>query len=110
MAKRKIPKTIEKQINDYLSVLKADGLPIEKAILFGSYAKNKQHKWSDIDLCVISPRFKDVWKAMEYLWEKRSIENINHVIEPIGFTLKDMNDDWDPLISEIKKTGIEIPV
>lgn len=33
---------------------------VGKVILFGSYARKQQDKWSDIDLGVISDDFKDV--------------------------------------------------
>jgi predicted nucleotidyltransferase len=33
---------------------------ISKVILFGSYAKNQQGEWSDIDLAVVSTDVKDV--------------------------------------------------
>lgn len=106
MAKRKISKKVEKEIKDYVEVLKKDNLPINKVILFGSYAKGTQHEWSDIDLCVISPKFKNAWKALGYLWQKR-IKDTGLTIEPMGFSPKDFEDE-DSLIHEIKKTGIEI--
>ena len=35
-------------------------VPIDRMILFGSYAKGKQHKHSDVDLIIISPKFSDM--------------------------------------------------
>lgn len=32
-------------------------VPIDKMILFGSYAKGKAHRYSDIDLIIVSPKF-----------------------------------------------------
>jgi len=52
MAKKRIPKQVEKKIKEYVDILKADNLPIKKVILYGSYAKGRQHKWSDIDVCI----------------------------------------------------------
>lgn len=34
-------------------------LPIRKLILFGSFAKGKAHEFSDIDLIIVSPKFKE---------------------------------------------------
>ena len=110
MAKKTIPKKVKKQIDKYIGILKADNLPIKKVILFGSFAKGSQREWSDIDLCVISPKFNDAWKSLDYLWSKRIIFDINYTIEPIGFSPKDFQDKYDPIINEIKSTGIEIPV
>ncbi len=109
MAKKTIPKKIEKEIIEYIASLKKDRLPIRKVILFGSYAKGKQHKWSDIDVCVVSPRFKNPWKAGGYLWSKRQISDIRYTIEPIGFSPKDFREG-SSLINEIKQTGIEIKI
>lgn len=108
MVKKAISKKVKKEIDEYIKVLKADKLPIKKVILFGSYAKGVQNKWSDIDLCIISPKFKDAFKAMQYLWLKRT-KDIGLTIEPLGFSPSDFKDKYDSLIHEIKTTGIEIP-
>ncbi len=108
MAKRAIPKKIEKEIIEYVANLRKGRLSIKKVILFGSYAKGKQHKWSDIDLCVISPRFKNTFSAMQYLWLKR-LNDYGHTIQPVGFSPKDYQEG-SSLINEIKKTGVEIKI
>lgn len=105
-----MPKKVKQQITQYINILKQDKLPIKKVILFGSYAKGDQRKWIDIDLCVISPKFQNIYKALEYLWSKRKITDIRYTIEPIGFNSRDFNDRYDTLISEIKNTGIEIKI
>ena len=33
-------------------------VPIYKMLFFGSYAKGNPHKWSDIDLIVVSAKFR----------------------------------------------------
>jgi predicted nucleotidyltransferase len=76
MVKKTIPLKIKKNIQSYIKELKKDKLPIKKVILFGSYAKGIQHKWSDIDICVISPAFKKK-DAIEYLWTKKKIRRHN---------------------------------
>lgn len=110
MAGKRIPKKVEKEIERYLGILKEDKLPINKVFLYGSFTRGSQYKWSDIDLCVISPKFKDSFEASQYLWKKRKIFDINYTNEPVGFTLKDFNDKYNSLASEIKKTGIEVCV
>lgn len=32
-------------------------IPVDKMIFFGSYAKGKAHRYSDIDLIIVSPKF-----------------------------------------------------
>ncbi len=107
MTRKRIPKKIDKSIQEYLNALKKDKLPIDQVFLFGSYAKGKQHAWSDIDLCILSPQFKNPWTAMQYLWSKRLTDS-GTTIEPIGFTERDFINTRSLLTEEIKKTGIKI--
>ncbi len=107
MVKNAIPQKVRKEVEKYISILKGDKLPIKEAILFGSYATGKQRKWSDIDLCIISPKFKNSWDATEYLWFKRKIFDVKYTIEPVGFSPRDFRES-SSLINEIKKTGIRI--
>jgi predicted nucleotidyltransferase len=87
--------------------LQEKALPMEQVFLFGSHAKGKAHRWSDIDVCVISRRFRDRCHAIDYLWARRRDEDVEMGIEPVGFNPKDFVDE-DPLAWEIKRTGIEI--
>ena len=105
MVKKRIPKKVEKKIKEYIDIIKEDKVPVKKVILFGSYAKGEQRKWSDIDLCIISPRFKDSFEAMHYLLLKSN--KIDAIIEPHPYHPRDFVNE-DPLVWEIKKTGIEI--
>lgn len=108
MLKKRVPKKVESRILEFVKILKQDKLPIKRVILFGSYAKGTQHKWSDIDVCVVSPKFKDSWKALTYLSLKRPIK-LNYTIEPVGYEPKDFKGfSLSPIVDEIKKTGIEI--
>ncbi len=106
MSKKRISKKLKNSIRIYIASLRFDKLPIEKVLLFGSYARGNQNQWSDVDLCIISPKFSDTWKATQYLWKKLPF-NSDFIFEPVGFNPKDFADD-SPLISQIKKTGIEV--
>lgn len=103
---KKIPKSVIKEITDYINLLQKDNLPIERVVLFGSYAKGTQHTWSDIDLCIISPKFRNSWKATQYLWSKRT-NDTGLTIEPVGFSPLDYKNE-SSLIAEIKRTGIQV--
>ncbi len=107
MVKRRIPKKVEKKIADLVNAVRADGTPVLSVYLFGSYAKGKQHKWSDVDVCIISPVFgRRIKDPQHYLWSKRFMLR-DYVIEPIGMSPKDFNDDAT-LGYEIRKTGVKI--
>lgn len=108
MVKKRIPKKIKNKILNFVRDLKKDNLPIKKVMLFGSYAKGTSHKHSDIDLCVISPKFKDFVDDTQYLFIKRKDNTIPN-IEPIGLSPKDFTQP-SMLTREIKKYGIEIKI
>ena len=101
MAKSKVIRAI-KHLKNYL---RESGLNVSDITLFGSQAKGEIYKWSDIDLCIISPKFKDNIKALEYLWSRRKDEEVRQGLEPIGFSIEDFRES-NSLIQEIKKTGI----
>ncbi len=109
MVKKKIPKQLEKIVKNYVSILQEDNLPINKVILFGSYAKGTQHKWSDVDIAVVSPKFKDSWEALRYLSDRAPFD-MKYTIEAHGFTPEDFNNKYDSLIHEIKTHGIELTI
>jgi uncharacterized protein len=108
MAQKTIPLNVKNEIALFIQILENEKLPIEKIILFGSFAHGKPHKWSDIDLCVVSPKFKDPVRAMQYLITHRPGDEVP-AIEPIGFNPRDFKEGGG-LIDEIKKTGIEIKI
>ena len=108
MAEKRIPKKTIKIVQDYTQrLLKEDKLSIKKVIIFGSQAKGKSQKWSDIDVCIISPRFKDTMKALEFLLVKRKKEEVMAGLEPVGFSPKDFQEG-SAFVHEIKKTGVVV--
>ncbi|TSC51984.1 MAG: DNA polymerase, beta domain-containing protein, partial [Parcubacteria group bacterium LiPW_72] len=82
-----------------------DKVPLKRVIVFGSYAKGIQRKWSDIDVCLVSPKFQDKIKAFVYLLKKAN--KAQSRIEPHPFHPNDFVNE-DPLVWEIKKDGIEV--
>ena len=94
-----------KYISDYLTECNRLGVHFKRVILFGSYARNTAHKWSDIDLALVSDDFTDMG------WDDRNKitrANIKFVdIEPHIYNTSYF-EEGDPFIEEIKKTGEEI--
>src|SRR3989338_3676947 len=105
MARQRIPKKVRAGIQRYIDILKKEHIPLERVILFGSYAKGRQHRWSDVDLCIVSPYFKNSFNALQLLWSMRPLDSTVR-IEPVGFHPKDFSDRYDSLIHEIRSTGI----
>lgn len=91
----------------YAEKLKKENFPYHSIYLFGSFRKNYAHKWSDIDIAVISDRFKrNSEKNSLLLWTYR--DEVDDRIEPHGFTIKDFEYLNDPMVYEIRTTGIRI--
>lgn len=107
MSRVKTKNEIKKIVKRYARELRDNNFPFRAVYLFGSRVQGKAGKWSDIDVAVISDKLKRNWDKNELLlWRFR--RNIDSRIEPIGFTVKDFKNDTDPMVHEIKKTGIRI--
>ncbi len=87
--------------------LKAENYPFSAIYLFGSYAVGKYHAGSDIDIAVLSDKLKKDWNKNEELLWKIGVD-VDLRIEPIGFVPEDFESEVDPMVREIKKTGIRV--
>jgi uncharacterized protein len=97
----------KKIVRRYAERLKENRYPFKAIYLFGSYAKGKAGKWSDIDVAVISDKLRRNNDENRFLlWKLRM--DISTKIEPHGFTPEDFKEDANPMVYEIKKTGIKV--
>lgn len=87
--------------------LKAENYPFSAIYLFGSYAIRKPRKESDIDIAVLSEKLKKNWNKNEELLWKLGVD-VDSRIEPIGFIPEDFENEFDPMVMEIKKNGIRV--
>lgn len=109
MAKRYTREELNKVITEYLGLLKGK-IRVDKAILFGSYAKGLEQDYSDIDLLVISedlPENKLMASNGFYL------DNLAGKFEPslevIGAHPNNLNDPVSQqFYKEVLTTGIEV--
>lgn len=100
-------RSAKRVLKTYGQLLKQKKIPVEKMILFGSFAKNNYSKWSDIDVVVISTAFSgnNKTKREDQLWDLR--EKIDLRISPLAYSPQ----DWAEEISikdDVQKNGIEI--
>ncbi|GIK12854.1 MAG: nucleotidyltransferase domain-containing protein [Candidatus Brocadia sp. AMX2] len=97
---------ILEKLKRFLSMLSVSGLHIERAILFGSYAKGTASRWSDIDIALVSKDFTGVG-----IYDRKRINpflvKVDSRIEPHPFRPEYFNED-DPFVKEILKQGIEV--
>jgi predicted nucleotidyltransferase len=78
---------------------------IEKAYLFGSFAKGTQHSDSDIDLAIVFKNVDDIIEMQIKLLQLRSEDDL--IIEPHPFLKKDFNLS-NPMAAEVLKNCIEL--
>ncbi len=99
--------TLTQYISNYIKACNRLGVYFSKVILFGSYAKDRAHEWSDIDLALVSDNFSGM--ILDDI-TKISPANIRFVdIEPHPFSTKYF-EKGDPFIEEIIKSGTEIKI
>ncbi len=77
-------------------------------ILFGSYARGTPRDYSDIDIAVISPDFKES-RFGNYLLLDQTAREITPLIEAFPYTSKDFkNRPRGSFLDEIVRTGKEV--
>lgn len=94
-------------IKNYLCDLQRH-ITVNKAILYGSYAKGNYNEYSDVDIAIFSNSFgnQNSIEINSFLFSlARKYKEV--CIEPIGFNLSDLNED-NPFIKEIMNSGKEI--
>jgi predicted nucleotidyltransferase len=70
-------------VKHYVQTIQAAGVPVAKAILFGSFAHGTADAESDIDILIVSPAFDNGNRAAtDLLWELRAVTDPH--IEPVA--------------------------
>ena len=93
------------EVNAFVADLHTLGVVPQRVILFGSFARNEQREWSDIDVAIVAEEFsgfrpEDSRRIARALVRHTAIEP--HTFRPEDFT------DWNPFVEEIKRTGIVV--
>lgn len=97
---------VSTKIKKFISLLENNNIKIQKAYLFGSHAKGKADEWSDIDLALISDKFKgdrflDLLSLTDYIYKA------GQDISPLPFRSEDFDNSLFAR-DEILKKGILI--
>ncbi|MBI5789019.1 MAG: nucleotidyltransferase domain-containing protein [Candidatus Schekmanbacteria bacterium] len=90
----------------FVEAVKKTGLNIFNAYLYGSWVKGKAKPDSDIDIAVVSDNFTDD-RIKDFVLLAKLGDKIDWRIEAIPFRPENFRDE-NPLVWEIKKTGIKI--
>lgn len=98
-----IPDTIIENVRKYINELEGHNIPVQGAILFGSYVSGKFSEYSDIDIAIISEAFSgDRFEDRRLIVPLR--RKIDYRIEPMPFRSEEFNKGGI-LADEIKRTG-----
>ncbi len=93
------------QAKRYIAACNEMNIPVQKAILFGSQVRGTATKNSDIDLLLVSSKFKsntlDNWKLLSPVTARF------YQVEPHPYPMKNFKLG-DPFVNEVKKYGFEI--
>ena len=99
MAERTIIEIIQK----YIKKLEEEGIPVSFVVLFGSQARGNTHKWSDIDVMVVSPLFDRPRSREDRMQLAYIAFNIDSRIEPLACGLRQWSEDTSSMIIEIAR-------
>ncbi len=95
-------------LKKYIEILRAEGISVSKAFLYGSYGDNSATEESDIDVLLVSDGFDESDdRLVGKVW--RLTSKINSKIEPVLVGTTSYEDSENsPLITKVKETGIQI--
>lgn len=94
-------------VRRYVRELKKHDIPVEEAILFGSFARGVAREESDIDVAIVSPAFSG-----DRFADRRRIvplrRGVDSRLEPMPYRPEQFAEGGI-LIDEIKRTGVRVP-
>ena len=101
-----IPYRVTEILKRFLKELKKNDIPVENAILFGSYANGSFNEWSDIDVVVVSGAFKSDRFLDRNMMRRIKLE-ISCDLEPLPYCPEDFTME-DPFIKRVVETGVSL--
>jgi len=104
-----VKKSIVKAVKRYLRVLPESGIHPTMAILYGSFARGEQRRYSDIDLVVVAPELEPprTIEQVKKLWFTRKFADLR--IEPIPCGVKEWKSgDGRPILEIARQEGVII--
>jgi len=99
---------VEDVVRQYVADVRQT-MPIDKAVLFGSYAKGTATEHSDVDICFFSEDFKDKF-SVDIVTDLMGIARKYYrfcCLEPRVFPTSEI-ERGNPFVKEVLSTGREI--
>ncbi|MBO9573691.1 MAG: nucleotidyltransferase domain-containing protein, partial [Chitinophagaceae bacterium] len=97
-----------KKTEQFIKELKASGVHVRRAVLFGSYAHGKPHKWSDIDVALVADEFKGPGYNDAHYYSDIRYSGGYSIISTRTYNTKQFTPRIDPFVEVIMEHGIEI--
>ncbi len=94
-----------KRSREFINELLSLKLNLRKAILFGSFVRDQQKEWSDIDLALIADEFIGFGYEDKKYFARINVRTPYSMIQTKTYATADF-EKGDPFIDEIIKTGI----
>lgn len=96
-----------KSVRRYIDVLKQHHVPVERVFIFGSVARGTNHEWSDIDVGVVSQKFKTN-RFDEMIELQHLAKDVDPALSPVPLRPEDLDDRFDTIAEAIRREGKEI--
>ena len=102
MGERKISSKVTKIVRYFIERLEEDGIKVSKVVIFGSQADGTVHRDSDIDVIVVSEKFrgKNLFKRVDLTYIAYSA-TIDKFITPMDIVLEtpeEFNPDFGVVV------------
>ena len=104
-----VDQAIVTSVQQYLRSLLQQGVAARFGVIFGSYAKGKPDKWSDIDVLVVAPIFDGSFsrETINCLW--RVAARTDSRIEPIPCGDRQWAEDMtSPIVEIARREGVRV--
>lgn len=102
------PKTLTKEealsiVREYKEIISPRFEGEVKVYMYGSYSKGNATPWSDIDVAVIVPSYKETWLDASTTITMDAFK-LNTLIEPVLMR----ENEQSPLYRDVMRTGIAV--
>lgn len=100
----------EEIVRQYVAKLRESGLTVDEAWLFGSRVRGNARRWSDVDICVVTPDLPE--EGVGDIWDKMLVVAASLEaplpIEPVPMKREDLDNPYSTLAAEIRRYGRKV--
>lgn len=102
----RIPKEIKVTVQRFIKELGKE-IPIDKAVIYGSYARGGYREDSDVNVAIFSDYFKGMKSVDAITFLVMKAQEYDLPIEPVPYTSDDLQKK-DGIVKEIVMSGIDV--